>query len=334
MSPLRLVFLGSDPIALPTLERLAGTAEGRALVELVAVYTQPDRPHGRGQKLQAGPIKEWALARNLPVFQPEKLGAEDLARIRELGTDVALVMAYGQLLKDDFIAAPRLGTFNLHTSALPKYRGASPVTAAIACGDAETAVSFMRIVRKLDAGAVAEVERVAIGAHDTTGTIEAALGIAAAPLTLRCLTAARAGTLVFAEQDETRVSYCRRLAKTDGVLDFTQPAEVLARRVNALQPWPGVTIALGDTPVKVGLAEAADEATSPGVAGGTVVAGAREAVHVATGRGVLRLLRLQRPGGKMLPAEEFLRGCPIPVGSVLPSAPMPGLVAARPFPRV
>lgn len=334
MAPLRLIFLGSDPIALPTLERLAGSAEGRALVELIAVYTQPDRPHGRGQKLQAGPIKEWALARNLPVFQPEKLGPEDVARLRELRADVSLVMAYGQLLKEDFIAASRLGTFNLHTSPLPKYRGASPVTAAIASGETETAVSFMRIVRKLDAGAVADLERVAIGEHDTTGTIEAALGRAAAPLTLRCLAAAQAGTLEFSEQDEARVSYCRRLAKTDGVLDFSQPAAVLARRINALQPWPGVSIPLGDTPVKIGLAEAIPGTGSGAVSPGTVVAGGRDAVHVATGRGELRLLKLQRPGGKMLPAEEFLRGCAIPPGTMLPSAPMPELVAPRPFPRV
>lgn len=331
MPPLRLVFLGSDPIALPTLDHLAGTPEGRALVEVVAVFTQPDRPHGRGQKLQAGPIKEWALAKNLPVFQPEKLGADDTARLREFGADVALVMAYGQLLKDDFIAAPRLGTFNLHTSPLPKYRGASPVTAAIASGDDETAVTFMRIVRKLDAGAIADHERVPIGAHDTTGTIEAALGRAAAPLTARCLAALREGRLRFAEQDETRVSYCRRLAKADGVLDFSQPAAVLARRINALLPWPGVSLDFAGAPLKLGLAEAAPARES--AAPGAVLDADRDAVVLATGDGVLRLLRLQRPGGKMLPAAEFLRGCPIPRGTVFVSQPMPPLVAPAPFPR-
>ncbi|HLP07375.1 MAG TPA: methionyl-tRNA formyltransferase [Opitutaceae bacterium] len=329
MPPLRLVFLGSDAIARPLLDLLAGDA--RALVEIVAVFTQPDRPHGRGQKLQAGPIKEWALARGVPVFQPERLGPEDVARLHELRADLALVMAYGQLLKDDFLAAPRLGVFNLHTSLLPKYRGASPATAAIAGGDAETGVTFMRVVRKLDAGAIVDAARVPIGPHDTTGTLEAALGRAAAPLTLRCLEALRAGALASREQDETQVSYCRRLAKMDGVLDFSRPAAELARRVNALMPWPGCTLEIAGTPVKLGLAEAASR--PPGVAPGTVLAPEPDALAIAAGDGVLRLLQLQRPGGRMLPAADFLRGFAAPVGAVLASQPMPELVGPVPFPR-
>ena len=329
MPPLRLVFLGSDPIALPTLEFLAG--EGRELAEIVAVFTQPDRPHGRGQKLQSGPIKEWALARGLPVYQPERLGPDDSARVRELGADAALVMAFGQLLKDDFLGAPRLGVFNLHTSLLPKYRGACPATVAIAGGDAETGVTFMRVVRKLDAGAIVDQQRVPIGLHETTASLEAALGVAAAPLTARCLAALREGTLASREQDEAQVSYCRRLAKTDGVLDFSRPAAELARRINALMPWPGCSVEIAGTPVKLGLAEA--ESCDCGAAPGTVLAPEPDALRVATAGGVLRLLRLQRPGGKMLPAAEFLRGFTVPAGTVLASQPMPPLVAPVPFPR-
>ena len=329
MPPLRLVFLGSDPIALPTLEWLAG--EGRSLAEVVAVFTQPDRPHGRGQKLLPGPIKEWAQARGLPVFQPERLGPEDVARVRELGVDLALVMAFGQLLKDDFLAVPRLGVFNLHTSLLPKYRGASPGTAAIASGDVETGVTFMRVVRKLDAGAIVDREAAAIGPHDTTGSIEAALGRAAAPLTARCLAALRDGRLMSREQDESQVSYCRRLSKADGVLDFTRPAAELARRINALLPWPGCTVDLAGTPVKLGLAESV-----PGAAAGEpglVLPAERDALPIATGEGLLRLRLLQRPGGRMLPAEDFLRGFTVPAGTVLVSQPMPPLVGPVPFPR-
>lgn len=329
MPPLRLVFLGSDPIALPTLEYLVG--EGRTLVEIVAVFTQPDRPHGRGQKLLPGPIKEWATARGLPVFQPERLGPDDVERVRALGTEVALVMAYGQILKDDFLATPRLGVFNLHTSLLPKYRGASPATVAIASGDAETGVTFMRVVRKLDAGAVVDVERIGIGPHDTTGTVEAALGRAAAPLTARCLVALREGRLTSHEQDEAQVSYCRRLAKTDGVLDFARPAAELARRINALMPWPACTVDLAGTPVKLGLAEVGAAATA--ALPGAVLNPEADALPVATADGVLRLLQLQRPGGKMLPASDFLRGFTLPPGTVLFSQPMPPLVAREPFPR-
>ncbi len=329
MLPLRLVFLGSDPIALPTLDFLAG--EGRALAEVVAVFTQPDRPHGRGQKLLPGPIKEWALAHGIPVFQPERLGPDDVAAVRGLGVDLALVMAYGQLLKDDFLAMPPRGVFNLHTSLLPKYRGASPVTAAIAGGDTETGVTFMRVVRRLDAGAIVDAERVGIGPHETTGTMEAALGRAAAPLTARCLAALRDGSLESREQDEAQVSYCRRLAKSDGVLDFARPAAELARRVNALMPWPGCAAEIAGTTVKLGLAEAEEGACAE--APGTVLAPAADAFRIATGAGVLRLLRLQRPGGKMLPAADFLRGFAVAVGAIMASQPMPPLVAPVPFPR-
>lgn len=330
MAPLRLAFLGSDAIALPTLDFIAG--EGRALAEVVAVFTQPDRPHGRGQKLLPGPIKEWALAHGLPVHQPERLGPGDVARLRELRADAALVMAYGQLLKDDFLATPRLGVFNLHTSLLPKYRGASPATTAIACGDTGTGVTFMRVVRRLDAGAIVDTERVPIGPHDTTATLEAALGRAAAPLTARCLAALQAGTLASREQDESRVSYCRRLAKADGVLDFSRPAAELARRINALLPWPGCSVELAGVPVKLGLAEAAAAPGSP-AAPGTVLAAEPDALPVATADGVLRLLQLQRPGGRLLPARDFLRGFPVPAGTVLASRPMPPLVGPVPFPR-
>ena len=329
MPPLRLVFLGSDPIALPTLEFLAG--EGRELAEIIAVFTQPDRPHGRGQKLQSGPIKEWALARGLPVYQPERLGPDDSARVRELGADAALVMAFGQLLKEDFLAAPRLGVFNLHTSLLPRYRGACPATVAIASGDAETGVTFMRVVRKLDAGAIVDQQRVPIGPQETTASLEAALGLVAAPLTARCLAALRDGTLASREQDESRVSYCRRLSKADGVLDFSRPAAELARRINALMPWPGCTVEIAGTPVKLGLAEAVSR--DCGAAPGATLDPEPDALPVATGAGVLRLLRLQRPGGRTLQAPEFMRGFSVAAGTVLASQPMPPLVGPVPFPR-
>ena len=331
MPPLRLVFLGSDIIALPLLDFLADTADGRALATVTAVYTQPDRPHGRGQQLRPGPVKAWALAHGLPVHQPDRTGPDDPGRIRELNTDVALVMAYGQLLKDDLLVVPRLGVFNLHTSLLPQYRGASPATAAIASGDTETGVAFMRVVRRLDAGPVADVERRPIGPRDTTATIEAELGRAAVLLAARCLALVREGRLDVTEQDEARASYCRRLRKEDGVLDFRQPAAVLARRINALLPWPGCSIGCAGLPVKLGLAEALPGSANgePGAVLGTDAGG----LLVATGEGRLRLCSLQRPGGRMLLAGDFLRGFPLPAGTVLPSQPMPPLVAAAPFPR-
>jgi methionyl-tRNA formyltransferase len=329
VAPLRTVFLGSDAIALPLLEWLAG--EGSAVAKLIAVYTQPDRPVGRGQKVQANAIKQWAHARGLPVFQPEKLTSEVLAEYRALAPELAIVMAYGHILRPDFIDAPRLGTLNLHASLLPHYRGASPIQTAVAEGEAETGVTLMRIVPALDAGPAADAERVPIAPRDTALEIEAKLAAACAPLLARTLPTLAAGTLAFVEQDHAAATYCRKLEKTDGVLDFSAPARQLAARINGLFPWPAAAVNLGGQPLKFGLAEA--EEIHPGAPPGTVIGADAEALRVATGRGVLRVLRLQRPGGKMLPAPEFLRGHPLAAGTILPSAPLPPLVAPKPFPR-
>jgi methionyl-tRNA formyltransferase len=330
-APLRLVFLGSDALAIPTLDAISDGPASPATV--VGVYTQPDRPHGRGQRIEPGPIKQWAERRGIPVFQPERLGADDATGVRDrLRADVALVMAYGLLLKDDMLAAPRLGTFNVHTSLLPRFRGASPVATAVATGVTETGVSFMRLVRKLDAGPVADCERVAVGPRDTAADVTAKLSAAAVPLVIRSLRALEVGTLAPREQDESAATYCRRLSKADGVLDFTRPARELAARINGLFPWPGCSVVIGNTLVKLGLADAEGEGVATG-APGTVVGADADSIRVATGSGVLRLLRLQRPGGRMLPAAEFVRGFAIPAGTVMPSTPMPPLESGQPFPR-
>ena len=323
MTPLKLVFLGSDPIALPLLSWLAG--EGRTVATISAVFTQPDRPVGRGQKITANAIKAWALARGLPVFQPEKLTDDVRAEFAALGSEVALVMAYGHILRDAFIATPRLGTLNLHTSLLPKYRGASPIQTAIASGERETGVSLMRIVRKLDAGPVADVERVGITTLDTALDVEAKLAAASVPLVARALPRLRDGSLDFVPQDEGAVSHCRKLAKEDGVLDFSAPATALAARINGLFPWPACSVELAGQPVKWGLADTVTAVPGGGVPG-TVLGADADGLWIATGDGVLRVRRLQRPGGRMLAAAEFLRGCPVSVGTALGSRPMPALV--------
>jgi methionyl-tRNA formyltransferase len=330
-APLRLVFLGSDALAVPTLDAIADGPASPATV--VGVYTQPDRPHGRGQRVEPGPIKQWAERRGIPVFQPERLSGDDATGVSErLRADVSLVMAYGLLLKDEMLGAPRLGTFNVHTSLLPRLRGASPVATAVATGVVETGISFMRLVRKLDAGPVADCERVPVGPRDTAADVTAKLSAAAVPLVIRSLRALEAGALALREQDESAVTYCRRLSKADGVLDFARPARELAARINGLFPWPGCTVVVGGMSVKLGLADAevVDAATA---APGVVLGSDTGAVRVATGAGVLCLLRLQRPGGRMLNAGEFVRGFAIPAGTVLPSAPMPSLESSQPFPR-
>lgn len=325
--PLRLVFLGSDAIALPLL-RWSLSGEGRRVVSVIGVVTQPDRPVGRGQKIAANAIKLWALEHGLPVWQPEKITDEFRLELAALTPDVALVMAYGHLLRDEFIATPRLGTLNLHTSPLPRYRGASPIQTAIAQGEAATGVTLMRIVRRLDAGPIADVETVAIDALDTADVVEAKLAAACVPLVARSLTRLAQGRLAFTPQEEATATYCRKLQKEDGVLDFQFPARALAARINGLFPWPGCTLLIRDQLVKLGLADVAPALST--VKPGEVAGGDGEGLLIGTGEGLLRVRRLQRPGGRMLPAGEFLRGFEIPAGAIISSRPMPVLVTTNP----
>lgn len=333
-APLRIAFLGSDAIALPLLDWFAG--EGSAIGQVMAVFTQPDRPSGRGQKVVANAIKTWALARALPVYQPEKITEDVRLQLVELRADVALVMAYGHILRDDFIGTPALGTLNLHASILPKYRGASPIQTAIASGERETGVTLMRIVRRLDAGPVAEIERVPIAPLDTAVEIEAKLAAACVPLLARTLPSLAAGQLTFVPQDDTAATYCRRLEKSDGVLDFNAPATVLAARINGLFPWPSCSVEIAGQLVKLARADVdgapvllASEDLEPDA--GTVLAAGENGLFVSTGAGVLRVQQLQRPGGKLLAAADFFRGFPVNVGTRLPSVPMPVLVASTAF---
>ena len=324
----RLVFLGSDPIALPLLAWLAG--EGRRTVQLVGVFTQPDRPAGRGQAVAPNAIKRWALDQAVPVHQPERLSEADREQFEALRPDIALVLAYGHIMRDPFIATPRIATLNLHASLLPKYRGASPIQTAVAMGERVTGVSLMRIVRQLDAGPVADVETVAIGPLDTAREIEGRLAEACVPLLARALPRLVRGELPFAEQDGSSATYCRRLTKEDGGLDFSAPAAALASRINGLFPWPGCSVQVNGQAVKLGLADLSSTGPADRIPGTVVGAGA-EGLLVATGEGTLCLRQLQRPGGRMLPAAEFLRGFPVAAGTMLPSAPMAPLVSSSPF---
>jgi methionyl-tRNA formyltransferase len=332
--PLKLVFMGSDPIARPLLDWLVG--EGNALGRIAAVYTQPDRPAGRGQKVAPGPISRWSADQGLPVRQPAILTQDECAWLAAQQADLVLVMAYGQILRDEFIALPRLGTLNLHASILPHFRGASPIQTAVACGERETGVTLMRIVKRFDAGPVADVERVPVGPLDTALEVEARLAQACVPLLGRTLPRLCEGSLGFTAQDEARATYCRRLVKEDGRLDFSAPAAALAARINGLFPWPGCAVEINGVAVKVGLADAVAEVGGLGhntATPGTIMGTDAEGLLVAAGEGSLRLRRLQRPGGKMLAAPEFLRGFSVAAGTVLPSRSVQPLILSQPFPR-
>jgi methionyl-tRNA formyltransferase len=322
MSDARIVFLGSDPIALPALEWLASAGSP---ARVSAVITQPDRPSGRGQSIRPGPIKRWALDRSLPVRQPERLGPQDEAWFAEHGADLALVMAFGQILREGFLTTPPRGVVNLHASLLPRYRGASPIQTAVACGERSTGVSLMRVVRRLDAGPVADAETVPIGPRDTAADVEVRIAQACVPLLARTLGPLLRGELRFHPQDEAGATRCRRLGRGDGSLDFRAGAAELAARINGMHPWPSCAVAIRGQSIRLGLAEA--DATTTDREPGAVLGADAEGLLVATGRGTLRLLRLQRHGGRMLPAPEFLRGFPLHPGEVLASEPMSVLLA-------
>lgn len=326
-SPRRLVLLGSDEIALPAF-RAAAALPG---VVIVAVYSQPDRPSGRGQAVQPNPVTAWARAAGYLVRQPEKLGPEDAGQLAADAVDLGVVMAYGQILKDDFLAAPRAGLVNFHGSLLPALRGATPVEGALAEGWTRTGVSLQQVVRRLDAGPLHASAQLDIRPGEGRADLRARLGELAGTLAATALPAILAGGSSPVPQDEANVTFTRRLGRPDAALDFRVAATVLAARIQALEGWPGSTFDHRGVTIKVGAATTAEVA--PAAPPGTIVAVDRSGIQVACGQGSLSLTRLQRPGGKMLPAAEFLAGYPLALGEILPSVPMPPLVSATPFPR-
>jgi len=322
-----VVFFGSDSISLPLLNWLRESAPSG--VALIGVVSQPDRPKGRGRKLQPNEISAWALEHGIELLRPEKAGPELEDWLRERQVELALVMAYGHILKKSLLAIPPKGFVNFHASLLPAYRGASPIETAVASGETQTGVSLMRIVPKMDAGAVCDVETVDVAPNDTGGSMRENLAEACPALLERALPGLLDGTATFTEQDPELVSYCRKLEKADGALDFSAPGKMLAARVNGLFPWPGCFVDYQG--VRIKLKDACSE-TGHGAAG-EILASNVDGVTVACGEGAIRVHELQRPGGKMLKAGDFLRGFALEPGTFFDSGELTNLVSKTPFPR-
>lgn len=318
--------MGSDPIALPLLDFLAGDGA----VELAGVFTQPDRRTGRGMKLQPNAIKAWALDRGVEVLQPARCGPPEAQWLCANFIDWVIVMAYGQILPKAVLSAVPGRFLNFHASHLPRLRGASPIHSAIALGLLETAVSLMQIEPKLDAGPVADVELVPISGSDTTAELHARMAQSCPALMARALPAMQGGSLRFHAQEAARATYCRILEKTDAHLDFGSTAEHLQARVRAFQPWPGTAFPHDGQEIRVLAAETIPGA--PGAAPGTILDLECQGLPIACGEGTLIATSLQRPGGRPLPAFDFLRGYPLPAGQVLLSRPMQPLESTQPFP--
>lgn len=329
----KIVFFGSDPIALPVLETLI-SAPLRALVRVEAVYSQPDRPSGRGQKVQPNAVVRWARDFNIPVFQPEKLGAEDVARLKSLGCDIGLVMAYGHILRQEMLDAPTIGFFNYHASLLPHFRGPAPIEAAIASGAGGTGVTLQRIVPALDQGDVVGSAVIPLDSESTRASLRERISEACTFITVDTLPRIIRGDVENIPQPEKHASYTRKISRADSAIDFSAPARLIAARTRALSPWPGCTFPLNGMEIKLGHVEAVAVPELPAdAAPGTVMPWTKGELLVATGKDFLQIHSLQRPGGRMLPARDFLAGLKIPAGTVLRSREMIPLSQKTPWPR-
>lgn len=310
---IRTVFMGTPEFALPTLEGLLAAG-----VNLVAVYTQPDRPKGRGKKLAASPVKELALHHGLPVFQPERLRKVDaVATLRELAPDLIVVVAYGQILPKAVLEIPRYHCINVHASLLPKYRGAAPINKAIVDGETETGVTTMLMDVGLDTGDMLIKRSLQIAPDETAGQVHdrlALLGREAMEETLQQLCA---GTLQPQPQDDALSSYAPMMSKEDGLINWQQSAQQIHNQVRGLDPWPGAYTFLDDQILKIA-ATTVDKSGSGEP--GTIIAAAPSGVRVACGQGALVIGELQLPGKRKLASREFLSGNPLFAGTRLKSS--------------
>lgn len=324
-----IAFMSSDLIGVPLLEWLHSNSGLE--FNLTGVITHPDKESGRGKKLTPNPIALFAQNNGITVLKPNKPGPNEVQWLKENQIDLVLVIAYGHILKDDFLAAPRVGLVNFHTSLLPKYRGPSPIETAIAEGETQTGISLMEIVKKMDAGGIVDTQTLPIECSDTRITLREKIALACVPLLKRNLKKLLSGDFQLTPQDEARVSFTRMLYKEDGLLDFSLPARKLEARIRAMTPWPGGFFEFNDTIIKVQDCEVFDHDSTEKP--GTVIASSNTALDVQTSEGVLRIKKLQRPGGKMLPANDFLRGFTIQVGDFLKGGNALPLVSSIPFKR-
>jgi methionyl-tRNA formyltransferase len=296
---LAVVFAGTPAFAVDSLDAVAASRH-----PIRAVFTQPDRPSGRGRTLAASPVKERALALGLPVRQPASLkDAGVAAEIAALAPDVMVVVAYGLLLPPAILAVPGFGCLNVHASLLPRWRGAAPVARAILAGDPRTGVCVMRMEAGLDTGPVMLRRETLIAAGETAGELEQRLAREGAAALVAALDALAEGRAAFEPQDETQATYAAKLTKAEARLDWREPAEQLARRVRALNPRPVAETTLDGAQLRIHAAEAV--AAGHGPVPGTIVGADAAGITVMTGTGALRLLRVQLPGRRVVAASEL-----------------------------
>ncbi|HJV87339.1 MAG TPA: methionyl-tRNA formyltransferase [Noviherbaspirillum sp.] len=314
---MKIIFAGTPEFAAVALKSLHDAG-----FDIPLVLTQPDRPAGRGMQLHASPVKQFAVAHDIPVAQPVSLrldgkypqvAEEAHALLHATPHDVMVVAAYGLILPRSVLEIPKQGCINIHASLLPRWRGAAPIHRAIEAGDAETGVTIMQMEEGLDTGPMLLMERIPISGDDTTGSLHDKLAELGGRMIVDALRKLEQGALSATLQPDEGVTYAAKIAKEEAALDFNLPAETLWRKVRAFNPFPGAFGTFNGTPVKFWRAElaASEKAAAPGQ---VLAANAQDGVLIACGQGALRIRELQKPGGKRLPAAEFLKGFPLDGG--------------------
>lgn len=306
---MRIVFMGTPDFAVPSLEKL--TDEG---YEVVGVFTQPDRPKGRGNKLTPSPVKICAGKHGIPVFQPEKIRRDGVKTLRELKPDLCVTAAFGQILSQEILDIPPLGSINVHASLLPRHRGSAPIAHAILQGDRKAGVTTMWMDRGIDTGAMLLRAETEIGETETCGELTERLSRLGAEVLGKTLKMLENGTLRSIPQNEDEMTYDPMLTREMGEMNFTGTADSARGQINGLNPWPCASVMLEGERLKLLRAACAEGKGEPGE---VLVSDPKKGLVIACGDGAVQILELQAPGGKKMRAEDYLRGHGIPAGTRL-----------------
>lgn len=317
MTPLRIIFAGTPDFAARHLQALLDSEH-----QVIAVYSQPDRPAGRGQQLQASPVKQLALAHQIPVYQPKSLKkSKAQAELANLNADLMVVVAYGLILPAVVLQTPKLGCINVHGSLLPRWRGAAPIQRALWAGDSDTGVTIMQMDEGLDTGSMLSKVSLPIEPTDTSATLYDKLADVGPKALLEALTDLPTLQQQAVTQDDNVANYAEKLSKEEALIDFQKPAAALEREIRAFNPWPVSYLQIGAQQLKIWQArvEAAHANTTPG----TVLSADKKGIAIATAEGVLVLQQLQPPGKKAMAVADFLNGRAdlFPVGTVVGVTP-------------
>lgn len=306
---MRIVFMGTPEFAVPSLKALCENG-----YQVVGVFTQPDRPKGRGNKLAASPVKEYAVSQNIPVYQPQRIRRDGVEDLKALAPDLCVTAAFGQILSQEILDIPPMGNINVHASLLPRHRGSAPINWAILQGDRQAGVTTMMMDKGIDTGDMLLKSATDILPGETAGELTLRMSHMGADLLLETLRQLESGTLARIPQDEAAMTYDPMLDKAMGVVDWSLPAQDIVNRIHGLNPWPGCTTAFQGGRLKLLRAQMAQGAGQPGE---ILAADTKAGLTIACGSGAVNITQLQAPGGKPMTGKDYLRGHPMAVGTVL-----------------